>query len=210
MVSQDSIPEKETLTAVNTPLNIEPFFSCDGIMVTMNMNKPLAPTSRFGLFILSEYYGTYAAHRQAMENQFMSQTHLTYRLLKNLSLEGGLIINNVDGLRPTVGFQYSIGLPDFFFMIVPRVDLTQTHNVEVMSFLEYLPMFNEKWGLYIYIEGLYNQDMENNVHALSYFRLRVGLQYRSYRFGLGANFSAYGPSKFKDNQYGIFIGAIFF
>lgn len=192
------------------PISVESFWGNRGALVEMTFHKPLKSQSKFGILSISEYYGTYNAKKQDDENQYMMQTHLTYNLFDNFDLVAGAITNNVDGLRPTAGFQYILPYKDFFFVAMPRIDLTQTHNAEILSLIEYTPSIHKKWSLYSRVEGLYNQDLKNNTHAISYLRLRLGTSYDIFRFGLGANFSSYGEDKFHENQFGAFIGALLF
>lgn len=201
----------QTDTAEDTaasPISIESFFGSKGALVEMTFSKSFTPSSPFGILSISEYYGTYKADKQATDNQYMAQTYLTYRLHSNILLAAGAMMNNVDGLRPSVGVEYSLPGKDFFFLIMPRIDLTQTHNAEALSLIEYTPALKNQWSLYSRIEGLYNRDLQNKAHGISYLRLRLGLSYKIYRFGLGTNFAWYGPEKFNDNQVGIFAGIL--
>ncbi len=192
------------------PINIESFIGNRGLMMNVNFSKPIAPNSRFGLFSLGEYYGTYKTRDQAAENQYMAQTHLTFALLENFSVTGGFILNQVDGLRPTMGLQYALKEKDFLFFINPRADLTQTHNLELMGFIEYNPKLQNNWGIYSRVQGLYNRDAQHGFHAFSYLRMRLGMSYKVYRFGIAGNLTTMGPEKIHDNQIGLFAGMLFF
>lgn len=192
------------------PVSIEGFFDDKGGLVEMSMAKPFSPDSRWGLLMLTEYYGDWSAKHQEENNNYMAQTHVSYALFDNIMVIGGLFYTNVDGLRPTVGLEYFYEKNDLFFLIVPRIDLTQSHNGEVLTFLTYTPQLKNDWSLYSRIEGLYNHDWDHGDHAYSYLRLRLGLSYKTFRFGVGANFSRYGTDKFHDNRFGIFAGVLMF
>lgn len=193
------------------PISLENFWGNKGALVEMTFHKPLKNNSKFGVLSIAEYYGTYDAKKQGEENQFMAQTHLTYKVFNYVDFVLGAIINNVDGLRPTAGVQLALPLADnLFFVAMPRIDLTQTHNAEILSLVEYTPPINENWSVYSRVEGLYNQNLKDDSHGISYLRLRLGTSYDIFRFGAGVNFASYGPDKFKENQVGIFIGALLF
>lgn len=201
----DTIPQPSV-----QPVNIETSLGNKGVLINSNYSKSFTPESRFGVFFIGELYGTYKTETQEEENQFMAQTHLTYEFLPNLKLTGGVILNQVDGLRPTIGLQYTLKWKDFLFFVDPRVDLTQSHNLELMGFVEYNHPLKRNWGLYSRIQGLYNHDPQHGFHAFSYLRLRLGTSYKNYRFGIAGNLTTLGPLKTHDNQIGIFVGALFF
>lgn len=192
------------------PVILEPFIGTKGTLVALNFSKPIIPKSRFGVFVITEFYGVYKKEKQFVQNQYMGQAHITYEFLRNLTVSSGVILDQVDGFRPTAGIQYRLKKGDFFFLAAPRIDLTQTHNGELMGFIEYTPLIKNDWKLYSRFQGLYNRDLEHGVHAFSYMRARLGTSYKTYRFGIGANFSTYGPQKFHNNEFGLFIGTLLF
>jgi hypothetical protein len=192
------------------PVNLEPFIGTEGLLIATNYSKPLLPASRFGIFAITEFYGGHEKNGQPGQDRFMGQAHLTHKLLKNLSLSGGAITDQVNGFRPTAGVQYQLRPGDFFILFAPRMDLTPSHNGELFGFVEYTPRLKGDWRLYSRVQALYNQDLEHGTHAFSYLRLRLGAAYRSLRFGLGSNFSSYGPYKVQEEEFGLFVGALLF
>ncbi len=205
-----SAQNDSTLTEPSQPVNLEILLGNKGVLVNSNFAKKLAPESRFGVFFIGEFYGTYKTRKQETENQYMAQTHLTYALFPNLKLTGGAILNQADGFRPTIGIQYTLQWQDFLFFVDPRVDLTQTHNLELMGFIQYHHPLPKDWGLYSRIQGLYNRDSQHGFHAFSYLRLRLGAAYKNYRFGIAGDHTVFGPMKTHDNQIGLFVGGLFF
>lgn len=203
--SESEIQEEDTGI-----INIESFFSDKGPLVEMNLAKPFSPGSRFGIIALGEYSSTWDTKKQAEESGYMAQTHISYHILEHFDIFTGFFTSDVDGVRPTIGIQYLLSKGDFFFLAVPRMDLTQTHNGEILSVLEYTPRFDDNWSLYTRVEGLYNHLMDTGEHGYSYIRFRLGTSYKTFRFGLGANFTAYGPEKFKEQTYGVFAGVWLF
>lgn len=199
--------QKDTLSTNKNhgtaPIPIEAFASDKGLLMQMVVSKHLAPTSNFGMFALLEYFGDY--ENDNSKNQFIGQTYLTYDIWKGISVVGGTAINHVNGFRPTAGLQYVLVKNDFFVLLLPRVDLTESNNLEAFGILEYKPKFNENWGLYTRFQGLYNHNTRADLHEVSYARLRVGLSYKNYQFGLGANFASYGPTKHNENSFGVFV-----
>ncbi|MCO6482360.1 MAG: hypothetical protein J5I62_06160 [Flavobacteriales bacterium] len=193
-----------------SPVNLEPFAGTRGMLLATNYSKPLAPSSRFGIFAITEFYGVYQPEEQLRKDQFMGQAHLTFALLRNLRINAGAITDHVDGFRPTAGIQYHVRSGDLFILFAPRIDLSQGHNGELFGFAEYTPRLKGDWKLYGRVQGLYNQNLELDMHAFSYVRLRLGVSYRTFRFGAGANYSTYGPFKVHEDEYGLFLGALLF
>ncbi|MBD3903320.1 hypothetical protein NAL32_02610 [Chryseobacterium sp. Ch-15] len=199
--------QKDTLSTNKSngtaPIPLEAFASNKGVLMQMVVTKHLVPQSKFGIFALTEYYGDYKNDQS--KNKYLAQTYLTYDILKGMSVVSGVAINQANGFRPTAGLQYVLKKKDFFVLLLPRVDLTETNNMEAFGIFEYQPKFNENWGLYTRFQGLYNHNTSANLHEISYARLRAGLSYKNYQFGLGANFASYGPAKHKENSFGIFV-----
>lgn len=207
---QEPIPAAPPRPPVTSPVNLEPFAGTRGMLIATNYSKPLAPASHFGIFAISEFYGVYQPEKQLRQDQFMGQAHLTYSLLRNFSISAGAITDQVDGFRPTAGLQYHVRYHDLFILFAPRIDLSQGHNGELFGFVEYTPALKGDWKLYSRVQGLYNRNLELDMHAFSYLRFRLGVNYRTFRFGAGANFSTYGPFKVHQDEYGVFLGALLF
>jgi hypothetical protein len=55
------------------------------------------------------------------------------------------------------------------------------------------------------MQGLFVQDIKNDVHARSGTSLRAGLTFDKYTVGLGSNFDAYGPLKSEKSNHGLFL-----
>ncbi|UYW01905.1 hypothetical protein K5I29_03035 [Flavobacterium agricola] len=200
----DSIPS----VSQTTPIPIEAFVSDKGLLTQLVVSKKLEPQSKFGIFALTEYYGDFK--NEANKNQFMAQTYLTYNVYKGLSVVGGAIITHQTGFRPSAGLQYVFMKNDFFVMLQPRMDLSETHNLEAFGFIEYTPKLTEKLGIYSRLQMMYNHNEKFNLHEVSYTRVRLGVSYKTYQMGLGANFASYGPDKVKEDSYGVFVRALLF
>ncbi len=204
---------ESTISAVNpaiVPINLEVFSGTKGVLVASNFSKSLVPNSNFGIFSIVDFYGTHKVKDQEIKNQYMAQSHLTYKLFNNFNLTAGGFITYATGFRPTTGIQYHIKFNDFFFLFAPRLDLTQTYNSEFLGFVEFTPEIRKNINFYSRLQGLYSQNLKHNTHDISYLRIRMGLSYKVYRFGLGANYSLFGPEKIEENEFGVFLGALLF
>ncbi|MBS1783647.1 MAG: hypothetical protein JSS78_11315 [Bacteroidetes bacterium] len=106
--------------------------------------------------------------------------------------------------------QYNLFAGDFHLLLAPRIDLSQTYNGEILGIVEYTPKIINNWRLYSLVQSLYNQDLKNDMHSISYIWGRLGVSYKTYRLGVGANFNSFGPMRIKENNYGLFVGVLLF
>jgi len=208
--AQDSTePDKMNSPSVN-PVIVASLIGNNGLNLQTIFSKAISPTSRFGVFGIADLYGVYNTKEQAIRNQQMAQTHLTLRIVKGLNVSVGVFFENHSGFRPTIGLQYNLFLKDFHLLLAPRFDLSQTYNGEMLGILEYTYQFNEDWKIYTRVQGLYNRDLKNDIHSVSYGWGRLGASYRNYRFGVGGNFYWLGPKKITENNLGLFLDVILF
>ncbi|OQY93972.1 MAG: hypothetical protein B6D37_09555 [Sphingobacteriales bacterium UTBCD1] len=193
-----------------SPVIVESLIGNTGVNLETVFSKKFTPGSRFGVFGIVDLYGVYKANEQSFKNENMSQTQLTYRIVKGLDVSAGAFFEKHLGFRPTAGLQYNLFAGDFHLLVAPRIDLSQTYNGELLGFVEYTPKISNDWRLYSRAEGLYNRDLKNDIHSISYVWGRLGVSYKTYRFGVGANFNSFGPTKMKENNYGLFAGVLLF
>ncbi|MCZ2460845.1 MAG: hypothetical protein LC128_14590 [Chitinophagales bacterium] len=193
-----------------SPVIVESLIGNNGVNLETVFSKKFNPGSRFGVFGIVDLYGVYKANEQSFKNQNMSQTQLTYRIVKGLDVSAGAFFEKHSGFRPTAGLQYNLFAGDFHLLVAPRIDLSQTYNGELLGFVEYTPKIGNDWRLYSRAQGMYNRDLKNGLHSISYVWGRLGVSYKTCRFGVGANFNSFGPMKMKENNYGLFAGVLLF
>lgn len=193
-----------------SPVIVESMIGNNGVNLQTIFLKTFTPSSRFGVFGIADLYGVYNTHEQAFRNQQMAQTHLTYRVAKGLNVSAGAFFENHSGFRPTVGLQYNLFANDFHLLLAPRLDLSQTYNGEILGLVEYTPQIKGDWKFYSRAQSLYNRDLKNGLPSVSYVWGRIGVSYKTYRFGVGGNFYWLGPQKMTENNIGLFMGALLF
>ncbi len=174
----------------------------------MTVSRHFSSKTRFGFFNVTNFIGDYAT--TAQHNEYLSQAFVTVDIWKGFAVNAGGAMQSVTGFRPSAGIQYVYASQRILALVLPRFDLTQTHNFETFALLEYKPKFSPQWGLYTRAQGLYNYNSDLGFHERSYAWLRVGVSYKQYAFGLGANFDFYGPAKVNQNSFGGFVRAELF
>ena len=208
--AQSSNEHEKMNSPTLSPIIVESMIGNNGVNLQTVFSKTFTPESRFGIFGIGDLYGVYKTSEQAIRNQQMAQTHLTYRIVKGLNVSAGAFFESHSGFRPTLGLQYNLFMKDFHLLLAPRIDLSQTYNGEMLAIVEYTPTINGNWKFYTRAQGLYNQDFKNDIHSISYIWGRVGASYKNYRFGVGGNFYWLGPNKIKENNVGLFLGVLLF
>lgn len=196
--------------ASNPPINIETLFSNKGSLIGTNFSKSFSPNSKFGIFSIAEHYGRHKVAEQITGNSYMAQTHLTYELFNNFKVTAGGMITQATGFRPIAGLQYNLKVKDFFILLAPRIDLNQSYSGEMLGFIEYTPQLSGAWSLYSRFQGMYTHNFKEEHHDISYLRGRLGLRYKTFSFGVGANFIYYGPDKVREDDIGLFLGVLLF
>jgi hypothetical protein len=201
-------PETGTATKPVGPLPVEIFPESRGLYYQMIINKRLTSESRFGLYNITAFRGDY--HNNPSKNEFYCLATLTARIWNGISIIGGGTMVSATGFRPTIGSQYSYIKKKIVLILIARVDLAETHNIETLGLLELNPKQKKNWGPYMRVQALFNYDTQMDFHARSAAYFRLGLAYKNFQFGFGTNVDFYGPRKINENSYGGFLSAYLF
>ena len=188
------------------PIPVEVFVTKNDLNFQMIISKPFEKDSKFSFFNVTAFKGDF----DNKKNEYITQGLVNYDFFKGLAISAGATMHYRTGFRPTAGLTYTFANRTWLLVVLPRFDLTEDKNFETFGLLEYKPQLTDKLGLYTRIQGLYNYNTNFEFHDRSYVYLRAGLSYKSYQFGLGANFDTYGPRKIKEESYGLFVRAQLF
>lgn len=190
------------------PMPVELMLGDRGLNFQLNTTKKFRPTSRFGFFNVTTFFADYK--NVVSKNEIFSQSLFTAKVWKKLSGVVGFSINHFSGFKPTAGLQFVHSDPKLLVVIQPQMGLTESHHFENFSLLEFKPKFKDHWGLYSRIQTVIDYTPSANSHNRSYVYLRFGTSYKNYQFGLGNNFDFYGPTKHRENNFGVFLRAELF
>ena len=190
------------------PVSIEGLFSNRGAYLQMGINRRFASLPRFGFFSVGNVLRQWD---QESLSDLMSQGKLTYSLSRQIRLTAGYHLTPATGIRPSVGIQFSHSTPVLLLIANPRYDFSARNNAEIMLLGEFKPGLSSKdWGIYSRIQALYVYTPSLNQHARSYLKLRAGLSYREFSFGLGSNIDYYGPQRRHELSVGLFTRALLY
>ncbi len=206
--AQEVASQNETAPIVkNPPVTAETMFSNNGVHFQTIINKKLASAPKFGLFALGDILGKWD---NSKTDNYMIQGKLTYRVVKGLDAIGGFHMASGIGARPSLGAMYTYSNPNLIVLFNPNYNIDDVGNVEGFLMGEYKPKISEIWRFYSRVQGLYVHTTDGSLHSRSYARLRLGLSYKEFSFGVSTNFDYYGPGKINENSYGVFITTALF
>lgn len=191
----------------STPINMEMMLGSRGIYYQVMVNKKFKSIPKLGFFSITN--GN-APWEKEMTPDIMTQSHITYTLLRGLEVTTGLQYTPVYGFRPVASLIYSYSTPEFTIVANPKIDLASDWASENMLLIEYRPKINDNWSWYGRAQGLYGFVPSSGDHNRSYIYLRAGLSYKEFSFGLGSNFEWYGPIKHNENSIGLFATVLVF
>jgi hypothetical protein len=201
---QDSLDKTHTNPSKSTPpIPVELFATNKALNFQMIISRQVPESRKLGFFGLNYVKADYKNDRSA--NEFVMQAFLTYNIYRGFSINSGMTMNHFYGFRPSAGLQYIFANPKLLIVIIPRFDLTETRNFEALGLVEFKPKWNRNWGLYSRLQGLYNYDVRSDFHSRSYIYARLGVSYKKYSSGIGANMDWYGPSELNKNTFGFYI-----
>ena len=214
-VAQPAIPPAEPMQAgpppggpPSPPILIEVLAGNNYINSLLIISKQFAPQSRFGFFNITTFSAGY--NDEPQKREFVTMSLVNYQLVGGLSVAAGFSMNLFLGFRPTAGLQYQYGSPTLLLVVLPRIDLTQSHNAELFGLVQYTPRLTNKLKLYTRVQALYNQNRQTELHDRSYLNLRAGLGVRTFQAGVGINFDQYGPLPVTGTNVGVFVRAEIF
>ncbi|CAH0165952.1 hypothetical protein [Chryseobacterium sp. Bi04] len=188
--------------APNPPVVFEALAGNKGIASQMTINKGFQEVRGLGFFSAANISSKWNEDRS---NDAMIQVNITYEVIRNIRVLGGMHYTPTTGLRPTAGLLYSLSTPEFLLIVNPRfIGFSEKSIAEGMILLEYKPAINKNWKGYSRVQALYSETIKDGAHARSYLMLRLGVSYKPLTFGLGANWDRYGPFKESKQNFGVF------
>ena len=185
------------------PLPVEVMAGNNRANLLIIINRPIDAAGKFNFFNVTVGAADY--QNTPSETEMVINNAITYGLGKGFSAASGLQWHYKLGFVPTVGFQFLKASPDYLIVIFPTYNFKPGSAFETVAITEFKPKLSNKLRLYTRLQGLFVQDIKNDVHARSGTSLRVGLTFDKFTLGLGSNFDAYGPKKFEKSNHGLFF-----
>lgn len=190
-----------------SPIPIETMFGNEKINYLSIVNFRLGENSRFGYFGVMTLSIPYQNNDGF--NELVFSNAITYRLNNKLFATSGLQYHFLKGIVPYSGIQFLSANPKWLFVISPSIAFLPNTSFQSVGIIEYKPKLSKKLRLYTRLQGIYNINLENNLHERSLVYLRTGLTLKKTSFGFGFNLDFYGSNKKENQNLGIFIHRIF-
>ena len=168
---------------------------------TISVARPFAKDSKFNVLTISSF----EAHKDnGKNNSSVMITDLTYSITKRINPGIGLTYNSVSGLVPTLG----VGFGEFgrrhSITIAPAFLFSASPSLRLIVNLTYKPRIYDQLNLYLASSNLFTYEVDGD-HVRSYEKVRIGFDYKSFQFGVGANFDQFGSNRISDRRIGAFV-----
>ncbi|NBB22994.1 hypothetical protein GVN20_26800 [Runella sp. CRIBMP] len=188
------------VAAVNAqPTTIETMVGKQNYFYQHTISKSLG-SSRFGFMHTSSLHAFYEGDDM---NELMSQTYVTYSVMRFLKLGLGTFYASKPGISPAVSLQFRYAHRDFQAFLVPRVDLKKNGSVEMMILLEYTPAITERIHFYSRAQFMTNYGPKH--HNRSFQNFRAGLHIRQTVVGIALNIDQRGKTISTLYNPGVFL-----
>lgn len=198
--------ETEPQPIQNPPVSVEAMPGSRGISFQMTLDKKLRSVPQIGFFSVTDFNSDWGNDQLS---DLMIIGKATVDLYKGLKFGAGFQ-STPGGIRPSAALIYTYADPDWLIIAMPRADLSANANLEGLGIVEYKPALSDKWRLYTRLQGTYVHAAAADLHTRSYIRSRVGLTYKEFTFGVGANVEYYGPTRHKETNIGGFLQVALF
>jgi len=138
----------------------------------------------------------------AEKNDLILQDLLFFEPIKSFRITGGAFYGG-HSFSPTAGFQFVKKYKSFFILVAPRINIEHDPAYDIISIIQYTPKLSEKMNLYTSLKYLKVFDSGGNIKSNPEFKL--GLEMKSYQFGLAAALIRQGPQPENEYNFGVFV-----
>ncbi|UJH66090.1 hypothetical protein [Allomuricauda sp. SCSIO 65647] len=177
---------------------LETFFGMEEMVVESWFFKPLTENYEWSIFILSDAVIDY----ETEEASLVSYTVLGYDVWKGFGpVSGGRFF---DGRASALaGVQWARAGEQFLITTNLTTELRSQPFYELFLLAQYRFSMNEDLGFFSQFQNSINFNKDS--HEFSFQRLRLGLNWKKYQFGLGTNTYQYGEDWDFEIDPGIFV-----
>lgn len=186
---------------VTPPTPVEVFFGNNRTNAQLNFNKNIK--GKFNFVNLTVAAADYK--NTLSENEVIMMNTVNYQFHKNINTGAGLRYHYKKGFIPNISMSFTYFNPTWSFILTPCFEFLPKRDIEFVGIIEFKPKLTENIRLYTRIQGLYNQNITDNLHDRSYANFRLGLKINRIVFGGAANLDHYGPNKVYKDNYGVFF-----
>lgn len=139
----------------------------------------------------------------AQKDELMSQSYITYSVIKGIKLGAGTFYSTVPGFKPSANIQLMHNGKKYAILVIPRIDVSSLSTYDCMSQVEYFPNLTDNIKLYTRVQTMFNYTQLQ--HNRSYQYVRLGIDYKQTQLGLALNNDVYGSQKASFLNVGVFL-----
>lgn len=169
----------------------------------MVVKRSFTPTSKFKLFVLTNYTANY--EDRVADNRLNIINQISYTGKNGFGVMAGADINSFKGFSPIIGPQHNFSNKKILAVTVASFFLNEQNDFKILGLYEYKPPINEKWSFYSRLQFVHNRSLKSDLHNKSYIYLRAGVKMKSTIFGIGTNLDWNGPNQIFQENYGVFV-----
>jgi hypothetical protein len=187
------------------PVPVETMIGHRYAMYQHTISKPLGADTRFGFVHIANVLGWYKkpSEKGGMENEFMNQGYVSYRLHNRFTVMLGYFYANIPNLGGSFAMQYHLKRDQWLMVISPRIDLKENGAYEMFAMFEHRLPISGNMKIYSRIQAMTSYGPFH--HNRSYQRLRLGLDKKGFQMGFAFNMDEYGESLMVKANAGFFV-----
>ena len=161
----------------------EIFVNNENVSHEIWLNELFTDSSKVSIFNYTRFKVSYQDNEL---NEFISYSTLNYSIHKGFGIAGGGYVT-AEGFAPVVALSYFYQDNIWLVNIFPTYVFANQEAMEVFLFLQYKPRLSD--NLRFFSQLIVNSNFNFKRHNFSEQNLRVGLEYRSFQFGIGSDFT---------------------
>ena len=177
---------------------LETFFATEEMTVESWFFRPLTKDYKLGIFSLNDATIDY----QSEEANFVSYTVVGYDIWKGF---GPVLGSRFFSSRASAmaGLQWSKSNENLLIVSNFTTEIRNEPYYELFLLTQYRIPLNNHIGLFSQFQTSTN--FNSKIHDFSFQRLRIGLDWNIYQFGLGSNTYQLGKDRNFESDFGFFI-----
>jgi hypothetical protein len=201
LYAQDEAPAEDS----GIPVQIEYMGGNNKYLFQSIFIKPLGPKKKIDFFFFN-YFDRYHKTAERSLNESLIQSYAARSLGGGFSAGAGMTYHSAFGLSPNLMLQYVVAGKDYLVVLFPVYYMDKTQAGELFTQMQYRPTISKQCKLFTQLMGVSNWS-HFQTHSRSWQQIRLGLDYKTFQFGLGLGFDQYGTNELlvKKNTIGLFL-----
>lgn len=181
----------------------EVFVGDKGVAFELLSSNDLDTAHKWNLFTIARFETKYKKDNPSSPDFYTINPLLTYGFTKNFGLSAGGHYE-FGKFIPQVGVNVTyFNKKGLFLNVFPTVSIEDKPNLELFGIINYSPRISDNWKIYSQIIVVSNFNTKE--HNISNQLIRLGLDYKSFQFGIGGNIKEFSSQWLYSGNYGVFF-----